>query len=261
MYEEPDERSSEAAIDPKQRAAEKAEEFRIHAELAAVFEAPRKFDADVLPGADAVLKEVQQAIGKMHKGQDPKLGPLVTPTHVADAARLLAIPDTQSISTDDYHTRQGVGEMLIGRWLRGDEVDTFYERYQAHFDAALGHFREEERSAKEWKGDDDTLAYLDALDAIDGKLADQQLRPVVQEHKVHVLTTLTVGEFDILYLTDQLMGVDVDTLLGEGSELPAEPTEADRTWFMQLFSLRGIHREAEAMLLFAFLQKADEFDW
>ncbi|MEM6313887.1 MAG: hypothetical protein AAF743_07355, partial [Planctomycetota bacterium] len=215
----------------------------------------------VLPGADALLKRVQQLVGTVHKGMDPKLGPLVTPNHVEDAATLLAMPDDEGLTTGDYHTRQGVGELLIGRWLRGDEVETFYERYQAHFDAALGHFRDEERSAFEWKGDEPTLAYLDALDDIEANIAEQQVRAAVKEHGVHALTTLTVGELDILYLVDHLMGVDVDDLLGDDSALPDEPTEADRTWFLQLFSLRGLHAGNEATLLFAFLQQADEDGW
>ena len=45
MFDEPEERPDETARDPAARAREKSDEFRMHAELAAVFEGPRKFDA------------------------------------------------------------------------------------------------------------------------------------------------------------------------------------------------------------------------
>ena len=43
------------------------------------------------------------------------------------------------------------------------------------------------------------------------------------------------------------------------SALPEHaPTEADRTWFFKLFSLRGIRVGEEQMCFFAFLQKTDD---
>ena len=39
------------------------------------------------------------------------------------------------------------------------------------------------------------------------------------------------------------------------------PTEADRTWFFKLFSLRGIRVGEEQMCFFAFLQKTDDTNW
>jgi len=46
------------------------------------------------------------------------------------------------------------------------------------------------------------------------------------------------------------------------SALPEHaPTEADRTWFFKLFSLRGIRVGEEQMCFFAFLQKTDDTNW
>ena len=57
MFDEPEEQEqpAERPADPAQRAKEKSEEFRMHAELAAVFEGCRKFDAELRPGLDPEL--------------------------------------------------------------------------------------------------------------------------------------------------------------------------------------------------------------
>ena len=62
---------------------------------------------------------------------------------------------------------------MIIRWLAGEQAATFYERLQAHFDAAIEGFREDERQAHEWKRDPSTLTYLTALDAIHVKMAER----------------------------------------------------------------------------------------
>ena len=66
MFDEPDEPRAEQATDPAGRAREKADEFRMHAELAAVFEGPRKFEAQILATLNAdVARNVQRTIGKL----------------------------------------------------------------------------------------------------------------------------------------------------------------------------------------------------
>ena len=68
MYEEPNdpdsENPTERARTPDERAKEKTDEFRMFAELAAVFEGRRKFDAKILAKLDAdLVREVQRTIG------------------------------------------------------------------------------------------------------------------------------------------------------------------------------------------------------
>ena len=153
---------------------------------------------------------------------------------------------------------------MIVRWIAGDEVEAFYERLQAHFDAALAAHRDEERQAKEWKQDEQTLAYLKALDAIEIKMPQRYLRDPIRQHKVFVLSTQTADEIDILHLCDFLMGVDPAELVGQASAPSEAPTERDRAWFFKLFSLRGVHKQSERMCFFTFLQKADDTfgnDW
>src|SRR3954465_4517405 len=126
MYDEPDETESETARDPAARAKEKADEFRMHAELAAVFEGPRKFGAELLPGLDAeVARDVQRAVAKLEKAKTPD-SPVLPPEVVAEAARVLDLPSTTGLATGDYHIHRRPGEVMIVRWLAGEEVETFY---------------------------------------------------------------------------------------------------------------------------------------
>src|SRR5947207_12235007 len=175
MFEEPEEIPAEHAIDPLARAREKFDEFRMHAELAAVFEGHRKFDAQILPNLDANLaREIQRTIGRLEKARSPE-HPVLPQQSVDDARALLKLPEARNLSTNDYHIHRRPGEAMIVRFLAGDDVEPFYERFQAHFDAALSVYREEERHANAWKADEKTLAYLDALDKIDVKMADRYL--------------------------------------------------------------------------------------
>ena len=56
MFDEPDDHAEEIPADPQLRAQEKADEFRTHAERAAVFEGPRKFEARLIPTLDRDLR-------------------------------------------------------------------------------------------------------------------------------------------------------------------------------------------------------------
>jgi hypothetical protein len=258
MYNEPDENPAEPPRDPVQRAKERFDEFRMHAELVAVFEGVRKFEAELIPTLDADLaRTVQRTIAKLEKSKSAD-SPIIPPQSMDEAAQLLNFPATHDLTTNDYHIHRRPGEVMIVRWLAGDEVDTFYTRFQAHFDAALGQFRAEERQQNEWKQDPETLKYLEALDKIEVKMADRYLRDGIRKHKAFILSTQTADEIDIVHLTDYIMGVDPYQLVGSASAPPEEPTEQDRAWFFKLFSLRGVLEDVEQMCFFTFLQKTDD---
>src|SRR5205823_5490063 len=158
---------------------EKADEFRMHAELAAVFEGRRKFDARLIPGLDAqVARDVQRAIGRLEKAKSVE-SPELPEASAGEAAELLRLWEAGGLSTNDYHIHRRPGEVMIVRWLAGDQVESFYERIQAHFDAALEGFREEEKQQQEWKRDPDTLKYLEALDALEVKMPERYLRELI----------------------------------------------------------------------------------
>jgi hypothetical protein len=258
MFEEPKEDPTERSFNPADMAKEKSDEFCMHAELFAVFEGGRKFDAALLPGLDAqIARDVQKTMGKLAKSKSPG-SPVLPDESVLEAANLLAIPVTANLSTNDYHIHRRPGEVMIIRWLSGDQVEKFYERLQAHFDAAMNGFREEERTDNEWKQDPKTLAYLTALDAIEMKMDNRYLREIIREHKIFVLSDQSADELNIAYLSDYVMGVSAADIVGKASAPPEEPSESDLAWYYKLFSLRGIRDGAEQMCFFAFLQKSDD---
>ena len=268
MFDEPEENdaenSAERAADPAARAKEKFDEFRMHAELAAVFEGKRKFDAELRAGLDPeIARDVQRTIARLEKAKSADT-PLLPPDSTADAIRLLTLPATAGLSTNDYHVHRRPGEVMIVRWLAGgDEVEQFYTRLQAHFDAALTQFREDERQSLGWKQDEQSAAYLKALEAIDVKMADRYLRDPIRKHPIFILSTQTADEIDIIHLATYLMSLDPAELVGAASAPPEDgATERDRAWFFKLFSLRGVVENVERMCFFTFLQKSDDnSDW
>lgn len=259
MFDEPSEGPAERAADPKERAKEKSDEFRMHAELVAVFEGTRKFDAQIVPNLDASLaRDIQRTMARLDKSKAPD-SPILPPPSVADAANLLNLAESNGLSSNDYHIARRPGEVRIVRWLQGEEVEKFYERLQAHFDAAMNAYREEERQSNEWKQDPKTLAYLAALDELEMKLADRYLRGLIRQHNLFVLSTQTADELNIAYLADYVMSVPAAEIVGAASAPPEDaPTERDLAWFFKLFSLRGTHDGVEQMCFFTFLQKTDE---
>ena len=265
MYEDDDEQPApELANDPATRAREKADEMGMHAELAAVFEGPRKYDEEVVPGLNAaVARGVQQTVGRLEKAKADN-SPILPPAVVGEAAELLDLPREKSLARDAYHIYRRPGEVMIVRWIEGEAVERFYERLQAHFEAAFSGYRDDERSGNEWRGDETTLAYLKALDsAADRDTAERYLRGLIAKHKLFVLSTLTVDEMDALHLCDHLMGLPADEVLG-GQNAPPEDgaSHRDRAWFFKLFSLRGTREGVEQMCFFTFLQKVDDvFDF
>lgn len=258
MFDDENEQPSERASDPATRADEKADEFRMHAEIVAVFEGGRKFDAELDTSFSAdIARDVQKRIGKLEKSKLPDT-PVINEQAMGDARDVLLIPTTGGVTTNDYHIYRRPGEVMIVRWLEGEQVDAFYERLQAHFDAALSHFRQEERQHLEWKQDPETLKYLDAMDALDVKMPERYLREVIRQHRVFVLSTQAADEMDILHLSDYVMGIDAAEVVGAKNAPPEERTEQDRAWFFKLFALRGIVENVERMCFFTYLQKADE---
>jgi hypothetical protein len=249
-------------VGPEQRAREKADELRLYAQIAAVFEGTRKFDARVDPGLSGdVARELQRAVGKLAKQKTPE-SPVLPEAAKVDADAALGTYAAKGLSTNDYHVYRRPGEAMIARWLAGEQVETFYMRLQAHFDAGLEAHRADEREASGWKGEAGTAAYLAAMEKVDLKLAELYLREPIRKLGVYVLSDMAFDEIDILYLTEQVMGIAPADLVGEASAPPAEgATEAERAWFFKLFALRGMRDGAEAMCFFTYMQKTDESGW
>ena len=261
MFDDPNETPSEQASKPADRAREKADEFRMHADLAAIYEGPRKFDASVRTDLAAdVARDVQRTMARLDKAKTPDI-PLLPPEVADEAARLLKLGDAHQLSTNDYHVHRRPGEVMMIRWLAGDQVESFYERLQAHFDAAMEGYKEDERGEQGWKQDPATLAYLDALDKIEVKMAERYLREPIRQHKVFVLSTQTADEMNIAYLCDHIMNVPPAEVVGEESAPPDAPADQDLAWFFKLFSLRGMMDGVERMCFFTYLQKADDSSW
>src|SRR5215470_4899053 len=91
MFDEPDgeagESPSERARDPATMAREKADEFRMHAELAAVFEGVRKCDARLVPGLDPeVARQVQRSMARLEKAKAAEHPVLMEAEAIAEAA-------------------------------------------------------------------------------------------------------------------------------------------------------------------------------
>ncbi len=273
MFDEPDENPGRA-IDPRQRAKDKVEEILVYTELAAVFEGTWKFDAQVRPDLPPeIARGVQKTVATLAKKRMDGM-PVLDGSASDEARALLLMPRDRDLATGDYYVYRRPGEVMVLRWLAGDEVETFYHRFQAHFDAALEGYIEDERSASGWKDDPSTTAYLDALAETKLSMSDRYLRQIIRDHRVYVMSTLAADELDITYLCEQVMRIDSAELVGQSSR-PADgltddgatdgvaefgATESDRAWFFKLFALRGIVEQEERMCFFAFLQKSDD-DW
>ena len=255
----------ETAGDPKQRATEAFDQIRLHAELCAVFEGPRKFEASILPLDDALARELQRGIGGLAKQKKAETGPLLPPGAMKAAGELLAKPaEMPRLTTGDYHVLRRPNEAMIVRWLDGDAIDTFYERFAAHANVALEQKREDERQELGWRQDEDDQAYLDALDKLKVEPATWYLRDLAVKKGAHVLSTMTVGEMNILYLCDTIMGVPAIDVVGKASAPDpddGQPADSEITWHFNLFSLRGRVEKVERMMFFAYLQRATDDLW
>lgn len=259
-----DETPPELASSAKTRASEKVEELRMHAELAAIFEGTRKFNAEILPDLTFdTARDIQKAVAQLERSRMDQAPQVIDPAseHYPHAARLLSFSDTHNLSTNDYHVHRRPGEVMIARFLSGEQLDTFYTRLQAHFDAGREGTLEDERSESAWKSDPNTTAYLDALEATTLNLPERYLRPLVQEHTLFALSTQTADEINIAFLTDHIMNVTPAELLGPHSAPPDNPTDSDLAWYFKLFMLRGKVGDSERALFFTFLQKTDDSPW
>jgi hypothetical protein len=257
MFDDPEEAPLERPQKPADQAQEKADEFRVHAQLAAVFEAVRKFDAQIRTGLNPeIAREVQRGMAKLEKTKQAD-SPVLPETSATDAANLLNLFRVRELSTNDYHIYRRPGEVMIVRWIEGPQVETFYERLQAHFDVAFNDYREEV-AASQWKQDANSEAFMAALNAIEVKMAERYLRNVIRAHPIFVLSTQAADEMDILHLCDYVMGVPAADVVGSASAPPEDPTERDRAWFFKLFSLRGKAEDVEQMCFFTYLQKSDD---
>ena len=244
-------------VEPAERAKSKCDEFRMHAELCAVFEGNRKFAAEIKSLDAELARECQKTMGRLEKSRVTDT-PVISPENFPMAAELLDVPIAKGISTNDYHIYRRPGEVMILRWISGEAVEAFYTRLQAHFDSALNQFKEDERQSHGWKQDAQTLVYLTALDAINVRMEEKYLREAIRKHNVYVLSTQAADEMDILHLCDFIMGIEAAEIVGAASAPPDEPSESDRAWFFKLFSLRGMKEGVEQMCFFTYLQKSDD---
>jgi len=253
-----DDAPEEKPTDPVELAREKLNEFRMHAQLAATFEGTRKFEAQILAGFDVKFaRDIQRKIARLSKSKAGD-SPVLPEASAAEAREILEMPASGKISTNDYHVHRRPGEVMMIRWIEGEQVDTFYERLQAHFEAALAGYIDDERSANAWKKDDKSNLVLEAMEKVKVKMEDIYLRGAIRKDHVFVLSTQAADEMDIIYLTDTLMGISPGELVGEKSAPPDEPTDQDRAWFFNLFSLRGISGGTEKMCFFTYLQKTED---
>lgn len=261
MYDDSDNQPDQWHKDAAQQAQEKADEFRIHAQLAAVFEAVHKFDAALRTDFDPELaRSIQRTMARLDKSKQPD-SPILPPDSASDAADLLNLAAAKDLPTNDYHVYRRPGEVTITRWIYADDVDLFYQRLQAHFDAAKEGFLEEQRNEQAWKQQHDTTQFLDALANIKVDMAERYLRPLIRTHKLFVLSTQTADELDIRYLCDYIMERPIEELVGPASAPGENATEQDRAWFFRMFSLRGMKENVEQMCFFTYLQKSqDTFD-
>ena len=259
MSNEDPEPKADAHLSPEAKAGEKVAELRMHSELAAIFEGPRKFDASVVALDPDVARDVQRAIAKFERSKI-KATPVLEPDALGEAQRILALPADSSaaLTTSDYHVYRRPGEVMMVRWLAAEEVDTFYGRYQAHCDAALGGSRDDERSSLAWRGDAQTTAYLAALDAAELNAEALYFREPVRKHGICVLSTTVADEMNIRFLCGHLMGVEVEEVTGAASAPGDDATDRDLAWYFKLFSLRGSVEDVERICFFAFLQKSDD---
>ena len=262
MFDEPEERQTESAADPIARANEKIAEMRMHAELAAIFEGPRKFDADLVPTLDAgTAREIQQAIAKLDKAKKPGM-PVLPPDVLPHERCPVARAGADELSTNDYHIHRRPGEVMMVRLLEGEQVESFYHRLQAHFDVAMEQIREDERQALQWKQDEKVEAYLKALDDVKITMAEYYLRDPIRKLGAAVLSTWTADDMNIAFLAEHLMDRTIEEIVGSAS-VPDDPTdESQLGWFFKLFSLRGFVEGKERMVFFAYLQRTnDSFDF
>jgi hypothetical protein len=257
MFDDSQEARDDASDDPGKRLSEKLAELRMLAELAAIFEGPRKFKARLR--TDLTIehaRELQRAVALLDKSKKPGM-PVLPPEKWPDAVALLKRPEQLELSVGDYHLHRRPGEVMLVRWLDNTLADGFYKRMQAHLDVALEQAREDERQALGWKQDPGIASYLDGLDKARFEMEDHYARKAVRMGAC-VLSTVATDDMNIVFLADHLMGVTPADLVGAASA-PEDPFDESKLgWYFKLLSLRGPVNSRERLLFFAYLQRSDD---
>lgn len=257
MFDDSHEARDDTGHDPTTRLREKLAELRMLAELAAVFEGPRKFNATLRPNLSFEhARQFQQAIARLEKSKQAGV-PVLPPDKWPDATALLQLPEQLGLAPGDYHLHRRPGEVMLLRWLDDTLAKLFFQRMQAHFDVALQQAREDERQALGWKQDPGVARYLDELDKARFDMDDHYARKAVRLGAC-VLSTITTDDMNIVFLADHLMGVEPADLVGAASAPEDQFDESKLGWYFRLFSLRAPVQQGERLLFFAFLQRSDD---
>jgi hypothetical protein len=244
---------------PKQRLAQTLAALKQHAEFAAMYEGPRKFGDAVRPDLDAELaRSIQQRVAKVASKIGP--GPLVNASQQTLARELLRLHTAEGLAPRDYFIYRRPGEVMMVRWLAGDDVSTYHQRMQAHFDVALKQTQADEREKLAWRNDEKDNAYLELLDEATFEMSHYTAREIVTRSKMAVMSSLMADAVHIGFLCEQVMGVSAAEVVGAAFSPPADAGDEEVSWFYRHFSLRGVLDEVEAVMNFTFLQKTSD-DW
>src|SRR5436853_6763075 len=100
MFDEPEESPQQRNIDPAQLAKDKTDEFRVHAEACAVFEGPRKFDAEIRKLKVDLARDIEKRMAKLEMAKTHE-GPILPPYSTADAAAVLNLSTAEKLATHD----------------------------------------------------------------------------------------------------------------------------------------------------------------
>lgn len=268
MFEDDADDAPARRTDPEQAAKDKLEELRMYAELAAVFEGPRKFDQAFRRDLPLDLAQrLQRGLLTLERAR-PGQSQLIPAEHISLARELLAAHDTAGLTCGDYHAAVRPGQVLIARWIQGGDFDTFHERLSDHFDAMLAGHIEDEESARRWLGDSTLPKYLQSLKKHKPNLPERYLWAFIRSGGVPAcLSTHTADELNIAFLAETVMGLTVGEIVGQQAALAvsddddaAWPDESDLAWYFKLFLLRGTVEQVPTACFFAFLQKTGD-DW
>ncbi|MFN4243284.1 MAG: hypothetical protein ACK4PI_08610 [Tepidisphaerales bacterium] len=278
MFDEDDGPTDDNAPDrrygrPEVAAADKLEELRMYAELAAVFEGTAKFGHALLRDLTPDLaRRLQVGMVTLERARDGSVQ-LIPAEKVPLAHELLRLHREAGLSTCDYHSLVRPGEVHLARWVVGTDFDTVFSRLCAHFDAMLSGHVEDEQAARGWQGDPSLPAYIAALEKLKPDLTSRYLVPHVRRGTVPAcLSTHTADELNIDYLASTVMQLSPRDLTapsppadgGHTDDTPwAEPDESaaadesELAWYFKMFLLRGHVDGGAAACFYAFLQKAD----
>ena len=269
MFDDDADEAPARRTDPEQAARDKLEELRMYAELAAVFEGPRKFDHDLRRDLPSDLAQrLQRGMLTLERAR-PNQVQILPDEQVPLARELLSANDPAGLTCGDYHACVRPGQVVMARWIRGEDFDVFHERLLAHFDAMLAGHIEDEESARAWQGDPSLPKYLESLEKFKPNLADRYLVAFVRSGRVPAcLSTHTADELNIAFLAETVMGLSVPEVVGpqagaatsDEDDDDAYPDESALAWYFKLYLLRGTVERVPTACFFAFLQKTSN-EW